>query len=128
LQTALASSAQVPWKHSENVSHVVLESLTVQGCPSGITVGQVPLTPAPGGGPKDDPTLHDPTRQRTSDPLQGWPAEAHVIAAQAPEDEPDTGSQPSPALQTSSLWQDAPAGPAAQTELTHPSGGRHPPG
>jgi len=141
LQTTPSSSAQLPWKHSENVSHVAFGSVTVQGWPSVITVGQVPV--AFGGGPRIAPKLHEPTRHREAYPSQVAPGAPHEIAPQVPDSEHPTratveeqgpGIHPSPGEQSPSRRQYAPLDPrlqvseAAPAMPTQDNGGAHPPG
>lgn len=59
--------------HCANVSHVVVPSVGLQGWPSGMTVGQVPVS-VPSGLAIEQP----PTRHERLPPLHGWPAATQV--------------------------------------------------
>jgi hypothetical protein len=60
-------STQTPFKQLASVSHVAVVLCGLQGCPSAMMLGQMPLAPA-----SPPPIGHPPTRQRAL-PLHAWP-------------------------------------------------------
>jgi hypothetical protein len=87
---------QIPFSHPAKVSQVVVGSFAWHGCPSAMTVGQVPASFV---GHAPSPATHSEVA------LQGAPGDAHCRAVQAPP------TQISDAAQSMSVEQGAPEAP-----------------